>query len=81
MDFSNTEYLIREEFMTMLSCWQLPSVLYKPRVFLDGNMWCCLYGENIQEGVCAFGSTPHKAVENFDHYTWYGKPSPAEVAP
>lgn len=81
-DFSRTEAMIRDEFLTMLGFWQLPSVLYKPRVFPDGNVWCCLYGENLQDGVCAFGDTPQKAVENFDYFAWYGKPVPvAKEAP
>ena len=33
-----------------------------PRLFLDGDQWCCLYGENIQEGIVGFGDTPYKAV-------------------
>jgi hypothetical protein len=53
-----------------------PSVLYKPRVFPDGDRWLCLYGPNIQEGVCAYGKTPDEAVENFDFYAWLGKPIP-----
>lgn len=27
-----------------------PFVQLRPRVFLDGNMWCALYGDNIQDG-------------------------------
>lgn len=38
----------------------------KPRVFPDGDQWCALYGENIQEGVAAFGDTPAKAAIQFD---------------
>ena len=28
-----------------------PHFLYKPKIFIDGDQWCCLYGENIQDGV------------------------------
>lgn len=50
----------------------LPSVVWKPRLFIDGNQWCALYGENIQDGVAGFGSTPYEAMRDFDknwHYT------------
>ena len=43
-----------------------PSVLYKPRIFLDGDVWCALYGENLQDGVAGFGSSPEKAMREFD---------------
>jgi hypothetical protein len=43
-----------------------PSLLLRPRLFVDGNQWCALYGENLQEGVAGFGDTPDKAMRNFD---------------
>lgn len=43
-----------------------PFMLLRPRLFPDGNAWCALYGENLQEGVCAFGDTPAKAAIQFD---------------
>ena len=33
--------------------------------YLDGKQWCVLHGENIQSGVCGFGSTPKEATDNF----------------
>jgi hypothetical protein len=32
---------------------------------LDGNMWCVLKGENLQNGVSGFGETPYKALMLF----------------
>lgn len=43
-----------------------PFMLLKPRIFPDGNQWCALYGENLQDGVCAFGDTPDSASKQFD---------------
>lgn len=43
-----------------------PFILLKPRIFPDGNQWCALYGDNIQEGVAGFGDTPAKAQTDFD---------------
>lgn len=36
------------------------------KLFRDGDQWCCLYGENLQEGICGFGETPIKAVIDFN---------------
>lgn len=35
------------------------------RVFEDGNQWCALRGENLQEGEAAFGDTPMQAIGEF----------------
>lgn len=43
-----------------------PCVLMRPKMYPDGDQWCALYGENIQEGVCGFGETPEKAAQAFD---------------
>lgn len=32
----------------------------------DGNQWCVLYGENLQEGIAAFGKTPEDAMYKFE---------------
>lgn len=36
--------------------------LLRPKIFIDGNQWCVLYGENLQDGVAGFGCTPYLAV-------------------
>ena len=43
-----------------------PSVVFKPRLFKDGDMWCALFGDNLQEGVAGFGENPGKAMWAFD---------------
>lgn len=43
-----------------------PSVIFKPALSRDGDMWCALFGENLQEGVAGFGLTPAKAMYAFD---------------
>lgn len=40
--------------------------LLRPKIYPDGNMWCVLYGDNLQEGVCGFGDTPYRAVLTFN---------------
>jgi hypothetical protein len=59
--------------------YERPSVLFRPKVFLDGDQWCVLYGEDIQSGVCGFGDSPYAATYAFDA-AWYkktGHPAPA----
>lgn len=43
-----------------------PFMLLRPRMFPDGNKWCALYGDNLQEGVAGFGDTPAQASVQFD---------------
>ena len=33
--------------------------------YKDGDKWCVLWGENIQEGICGFGDTPIAAMFDF----------------
>lgn len=40
--------------------------ILKPKIYKDGDQWCVLYGENLQEGVCGFGDTPRKAIFDFN---------------
>ena len=35
------------------------------KIFKDGDSWCCLYGENIQEGISGWGSNPYQAALDF----------------
>ena len=44
-----------------------PSTHLKPRLFPDGDRWCALYGENLQDGLCGHGKTPEEAMADFDH--------------
>ena len=43
-----------------------PSVLYRPGLSIDGNQWCAMYGENLQDGVTGFGDSPAAAMLDFD---------------
>jgi hypothetical protein len=55
-----------------------PSVILKPRLFMDGDQWCALYGDSIQEGVAGFGKSPRLAMEAFDK-AWYAGLPPKGV--
>jgi hypothetical protein len=56
-----------------------PSAVYRPALSIDGNQWCALYGENLQDGVSGFGDSPELAMQSFDS-NWYTKLVPAGVA-
>lgn len=43
-----------------------PSVLMRPKVYPDGDMWCALYGDDLQSGVAGFGKSPSEAMYDFD---------------
>lgn len=49
-----------------------PHVLLRPKVFIDGNQWCALYGDNLQDGIAGFGNSPADAMAAFD--VAYAKP-------
>ena len=48
------------------------SFILKPRLSIDGNQWCALYGESLQDGVAGFGDSPDEAYRDFDK-NWYMK--------
>jgi len=43
-----------------------PSYIHKPKLNIDGNMWCALYGDDLQNGVAGFGKSPEEAYQDFD---------------
>lgn len=65
-DFSFYAVQLKNEFMDVAFEHQRPSVLFTPRLSIDGNQWCALYGENLQDGVAGFGDSPQKAMQDFD---------------
>jgi hypothetical protein len=35
--------------------------------YIDGNQWCILLGENVQEGIFGCGDSPVSAIINFNN--------------
>ena len=62
---SETAEDINIEISAQTRDYNLVSLL-KPSIKIDGDMWCILYGENIQDGVVGFGDGPIKAVYDFN---------------
>ena len=57
---------VAQDFTIAASEQRRPSVLYRPALSIDGNQWCALYGDNLQDGVAGFGSSPEAAMADFD---------------
>jgi hypothetical protein len=54
------------EVANVMKAYATPSAIYRPTIRLDGTEWCALYGENLQDGVAGFGTTPEAAMLDFD---------------
>lgn len=65
------EYNAAYEHAARAKAMNTPSFMLRPSISLDGDKWCVLYGENIQDGVAGFGDTPEKAMSAFD-LAWKG---------
>lgn len=51
--------LIEQEEINLFS-------ILKPSISIDGNQYCVLYGKDLHDGVCGFGSTMIEAIHNFN---------------
>jgi hypothetical protein len=47
-----------------------PCAVYRPKLSIDGDQWCALYGEDLQSGVCGFGKSPELAMLDFNRVWW-----------
>lgn len=56
----------QQSFQHMAECLTEPSAMYRPSLSIDGDKWCALYGENLQDGVAGFGDSPAEAMQNFN---------------
>lgn len=77
-DISHTRAILQEQFYATAMEMARPSVLFKPTLGADGDMWCALLGENLQEGVAGFGKTPAEAMLAFDT-AFYKERTPAAI--
>ena len=61
-----------------------PAVILGARLTIDGNQWCALYGDSLQEGVAGFGDSPAAAYHDFNK-AWFARlserPQAETVAP
>ena len=72
------DYICSENERRHAEWMNTPSMMLKPRLFIDGNKWCALFGENIQDGVAGFGDSPNDAYLAFDK-AWFEELPKKEV--
>lgn len=65
-DWSAAEHEMQQAAYWLGAEMARPSYIWRPRLFLDGNQWCALLGENIMIGVAGFGDSPEAACCAFD---------------
>ncbi len=58
--------IIKDEYQITAIEQRRPSVIFRPSLTIDGNGWCALYGDNLQDGVAGYGATPDAAMRSFD---------------
>jgi len=81
--FGNIDHLFRcamQDVACNFAEYARPSAVFKPKLFRDGDQWCALFGEDIQEGICGFGDTPNRAMTQFDIQWLNEKAIPAQPA-
>lgn len=71
-DASHVIHQAQAALWEVANSMQRPSVLYRPALSVDGNMWCALYGDDLQAGIAGFGPTPAEAMLDFDA-NWHKK--------
>lgn len=77
--FGMAGYMIVQAAQAIEYAHTKPSTIYRPALSIDGDQWCALYGENLQDGVAGFGASPEEAMNAFDK-AWYHK-LPTAVRP
>lgn len=78
IDVSNDAYIARTAICEAAAQWGRPSVLMRPEVPLDGDMYCLLYGKDLMEGCAGFGETMEAAAMDFDK-NWLHQKAPRHV--
>lgn len=61
---------VKNRMIEAVSRYDLPQTIFRPKLTVDGNQWCALYGDDLQSGVAGFGDSPHAAMNDFDN-NWY----------
>ncbi len=60
------DYALSQELFLAAQDKRRPCVLFYPKLFVDGDEWCALYGDDLQNGVAGFGKSPSLAMADFD---------------
>ena len=78
-NLSHYSEMMMRAFQNAVSAYEAPSAIFRPKIYIDGNMWCALYGDNLQDGVAGFGDSPAAAMWDFD-INWHAKLSAKKSA-
>lgn len=71
-DFAGCAVRAQQAIQQAASLYESPAAIYRPVLSIDGNQWCALYGDNLQDGVAGFGVSPAHAMADFDR-NWFAK--------
>ncbi len=41
-------------------------IIFSAKLSIDGDMWCWLHGDDLQNGVAGFGKSPYLAALDFN---------------
>lgn len=41
-------------------------IIFGAKLSIDGNQWCWLHGDNLQDGIAGFGKSPYLAALDFN---------------
>lgn len=61
-----------------LGQYERPSAIYRPRLYVDGDKYCALYGDDIMSGCAGFGDTADQAMADFDKH-WNNSNPPSRA--
>lgn len=64
-----------EESLRTFSEQQRSSVLFRPKLMVDGTKYMVLYGDDLMSGCAGFGDTPNAAMRDFDKQ-WFEQKLP-----
>jgi hypothetical protein len=70
--FNDESWLLRQREDLIRPIIASPAFALKPKLSIDGDKWCALHGENLQDGVAGFGDSPDEAYSDFDK-NWFTK--------
>lgn len=73
--FLNAQWNAASAQLAAADAQAAPHALMRPRLYLDGNMYCALYGDDIMSGCAGFGETAAAAMAAFDA-AWTGTKAP-----
>lgn len=77
-DMGNARAILQEQFCATAMEMARPSVLFKPTLMADGDMWIALLGEDLQSGLSGYGKTPCEAMTSFDQ-AFYKQRTPVAI--